>query len=399
MLVLLIIGIIYLMVMVLFLFGSMQLPMLFCNPSLSLHLLKDLGEEGNTSKDSLTEKEDPSVRFTVVIPFRNEAKNLPKLLESIKKLNYPPNLYEIIFIDDGSKDNSINIISESLKNQNITFDIILNKRFSASPKKDAITTAVKLSKFEWILTTDADCSLPINWLCAYDLIIKKRQPLLVAGPICFESNGSLLQEFQQMDGFSLQLATMGGFGLDRPFLCNGANLAYKKEAFNALDGFVNNNHIASGDDIFIMDKIKRSFPGKLEYLKSQDAIVTTQSVKSWKEVIKQRIRWASKTTKQKEFSSKALGILIFLTNSLLLAGAIWILFEKEYTSLFLTFVVLKVGIDVIVLNLAANFFGRKLNPIMFLMSSLLYPFISVIVVFGSFIGTYEWKGRKFEKNP
>ena len=375
MLVFLIVGIVYFALMVFLLLGSFKI--------LSFP----------------TEKETSTTKFSIIIPFRNEAKKLPKLLESILQLNYPSNLYEIIFIDDASEDDSVDLISKTLKGHSIYFDIVENNRFSASPKKDAITTAIKISKFDWIVTTDADCVLPANWLRAYDTIIDKKKPQLVAGPVCFESDGSLVQEFQQMDGFSLQMATMGGFGLKNPFLCNGANLAYKKEAFNALDGFADNNHIASGDDIFIMDKIEHSYPDKMEYLKSRDAIVTTYPVQSWNAIFKQRIRWASKTTKQKKLSAKVLGILIFLTNILLLLGVLWVVFEREDISLFISFIILKLGIDFIVISTSAKFFQKKLKIFSFLVSSVLYPLISVIVVFGSIFGTYEWKGREFKKNP
>tara|TARA_R110002124_G_scaffold120895_6_gene278961 strand:+ start:19762 stop:20889 length:1128 start_codon:yes stop_codon:yes gene_type:complete len=375
MLVILIIGIIYFAVMAFFLYGSLRIPVF------------------------ATDKTNTTTEFSIVIPFRNEAENLPKLLDSIKRLNYPSHLYEVIFIDDASTDNSIALISQTLKGHDIYFDIIQNNRFSASPKKDAITTAVKLASFEWILTTDADCVLPVNWLYAYHTIITHRNPQLIAGPICFESNGSLLEEFQQMDGFSLQIATMGGFGLKNPFLCNGANLAYKKEAFNALDGFVDNNHIASGDDIFIMGKIERNYPEKIEYLKSRDAIVVTRSVQSWKAVLKQRIRWASKTTKQKSLGTKALGFLIFFTNVLLFIGFALIFFKIEHASLYISFLVLKIGIDFVVLWTAAKFFQKPLNFLMFMASSVLYPLVSTLVVLGSLFGQYEWKGREYRKNP
>ena len=99
-------------------------------------------------------------RFSVIIPFRNEAENLPILLKSIENLNYPPELFEVIFVNDASEDISEKIISEAIKKSRFSIKLFQNKRISNSPKKDAISEAIKNSNFEWIVTTDADCELP-----------------------------------------------------------------------------------------------------------------------------------------------------------------------------------------------------------------------------------------------
>ena len=55
-------------------------------------------------------KISPETKFSVIIPFRNEAENLKSLMHSISLLNYPKELYEILFIDDDSEDDSVNLI-------------------------------------------------------------------------------------------------------------------------------------------------------------------------------------------------------------------------------------------------------------------------------------------------
>ena len=53
----------------------------------------------------------PKTTFSVIIPFRNEAKNLPKLLESVQSLKYPKHLFEVIFVNDFSEDDSVYLIN------------------------------------------------------------------------------------------------------------------------------------------------------------------------------------------------------------------------------------------------------------------------------------------------
>jgi len=77
-------------------------------------------------------------RFSVIIPFRNEAKNLPQLLESIQSLKYPKHLFEVIFVNDFSEDDSVHIISSNLSNKpsnSIDFSIINNISKTKAQKK------------------------------------------------------------------------------------------------------------------------------------------------------------------------------------------------------------------------------------------------------------------------
>ena len=60
---------------------------------------------GFTKVPVYTKKEvTPKTTFSILVPFRNEAENLPILLESISKLKYPTNLFEVLLIDDASEE-------------------------------------------------------------------------------------------------------------------------------------------------------------------------------------------------------------------------------------------------------------------------------------------------------
>ena len=337
------------------------------------------------------------IRFSILIPFRNEAENLPNLLKTIAKLNYPSELFEIIFVNDASEDNSESIISAAIERSKFSLKRIQNKRVSNSPKKDAISEAIKNANFEWIVTTDADCELPENWLKTLDAFIQKNNPLMVCGPVIYKSNGSFIENFQQLDGWSLQTVTIGSFGLGKPMLSNGANLAYKKDAFLNVNGFSGNDHIASGDDIFLLEKIKKAFPKQVHFLKSKDFIVSTKPQQTWKEVINQRIRWASKTSKQKNIVSILLGMLVFLVNISIIALPFIMLFNSENLLIYTSLLFFKILTDYIILKQAALFFNKEILPWKFLWQPFLYAVIVMLVVLGSFGGNYSWKGRTFKK--
>lgn len=375
-----IIGIIYLAILAWLFLGSLQVKEFF-------------------SEESDVEK----TKFSIIIPFRNEAENLPELLDSILKLNYDTELFEVIFVDDDSKDDSAeliaNVISASLNDhQNkIQYKIIKNIRKSNSPKKDAITIAVSEAKNDWIVTTDADCVFPVNWLEIFHSFIIKKQPLFIAAPVGLLSQKPLIGRYQLFDLLSLQTVTMGSFGAKYPLLCNGANLCYKKEIFNRLNGYEGNNHIASGDDIFLLEKAKKTFPDKVHYLKAKEAIVLTKTESKWTHLIAQRVRWASKTSAQENILSKIIGMVVFACNLLVISGLIIGFINTNYLSLFLVFWMAKILADYLFIISTASFFGSKIPFYKFIISSILYSVITIIVVFKSLFGTYSWKGRAFKK--
>ena len=169
--------------------------------------------------------------FTVIIPFRNEAENLPALLNSIAELNYQNSLFEIILVNDDSEDISKEIVSKFMSTSALDITLIENERQSNSPKKDAISSAIKISKYDWIITTDADCVLPKYWLDSLDVFVQQNDVKMVVGPVTYHQVNGFLQHFQLLDFLSLTGSTIAGFGINKPFLCNGANLGYKKSLF------------------------------------------------------------------------------------------------------------------------------------------------------------------------
>ena len=348
-----------------------------------------------------TNSKTAKTSFSVIIPFRDEAENLPNLLKSVLALEYPKDLVEFIFVDDASSDTSVEIINKLQfilsKNEEITktnLRVISNIRASNSPKKDAITTAITTAKNNWIITTDADCILPIKWLLTLDAFIQQNKPKMVVAPVNYIVENTSLEQFQLLDFMSLQGTTIGGFGIDFPFLCNGANLAYKKEEFFKENGFKGNNSIASGDDIFLFEKFLLADKKGVQFLKSKDAIVATFPVKTSAALINQRIRWASKTSRLKSNKVKLIGLLVFLIN----LSIIFSVFLSNNIVIILLPLTLKITIDLMLFVPTIYFYNHKESFIKwYLFSSILYPFFSVFIVFKSFFYKYNWKGRIFKK--
>ena len=334
--------------------------------------------------------------FSVIIPFRNEAKNLPNLLASINQLNYSSELVEFIFVDDDSSDNSVEIINSYSENHpEIT--IIKNQRTSNSPKKDAITIAIKKAKNDWIVTTDADCMLPKNWLQRIDAFIQKHNCNMLVAPVSYRSNSTFLEQFQRLDFMSLQASTIASFGLKIPFLANGANFIYKKEVFEKVNGFSGNSETASGDDVFLLEKFLKFDFKKVRYLKSKEAIVQTFPVSSFSELIQQRVRWASKTANYTLVTGKIIGILVLVGNSILAIAPLLILLKIMAFKTYVSFFLLKLFFDYLLLEKMAIFEDKKIDFTTYLKSSILYPYVTLLIFTTSLFKNYQWKERVFKK--
>ncbi|TRX00592.1 glycosyltransferase family 2 protein [Flavobacterium gawalongense] len=331
----------------------------------------------------------PKTKFSIIIPFRNEAENLPVLLDSLSKLNYPMELFEVILVDDESTD--------GFKIQNLKFKVSVIKiiQVSNSPKKDAIVTAMQIVNTNWIITTDADCVANKNWLLTLDNYIQLHAVSMIAGAVTYDCNDSFLHHFQQLDLASLQGATIGSFGIKKEFMCNGANFAYTKSFFQELNGFNGNDGIASGDDVFLLQKAIAQFPEKVHYLKSENTIVITKPLNDWKSLFYQHVRWASKTSSYQSSFGKGLGVLVFMGNLCWILGVgSWVLGLFALPNIFLMFLS-KFTVDAVLIY-KANRFLNKSKIRYLILSSLLYPFFSVSVALYSLFGKYEWKGRKFK---
>ena len=137
-------------------------------------------------------------------------------------------------------------------------------------------TAIGLAKGNLIVTTDADCIVQPEWLQTIASYYEEFGPVFIAAPVVYTNplHGDsffkkLLKIFQSLDFITLQGIT--GASVYKKFhnMCNGANLAYEKKVFNEVGGFEGIDQIASGDDMLLMHKIQKIYPGRIQYLKSR----------------------------------------------------------------------------------------------------------------------------------
>ncbi len=347
----------------------------------------------------------PSTKISVIIPARNEEKNIKACLDSICTQTYPMHLFEVLVVDDHSTDHTAAIVKSFVAKR---VKLLSLEEFTGdtlnSYKKKAIEIAVGQSTGELIVTTDADCLVNENWLQTIAAFYETHQPVFIAAPVSINCGFKFIEMFQALDFAMLQGITGASVHKKIHSMCNGANLAYTKKAFEEVGGFAGIDHIASGDDMLLMHKINKSYPGKLMYLKSKAAIVQTAPVRSVGEFLNQRIRWASKADKYDDKRIFAVLLLVYLVNMLLMALPIiafvtniqYSIFNFQFSiwALWGFLLLVKTITELIFLYPVAKFFGKQSMLWMF---PLMQPFHIIYTIIAGWLGkfgSYSWKERK-----
>jgi poly-beta-1,6-N-acetyl-D-glucosamine synthase len=334
----------------------------------------------------------PQTRISVIIPARNEEENIGLLLQALQQQTYPKELFEIIVVDDHSADKTAAIVQQFPSIQLLQ----LKEDGINSYKKKAIETGIAIATGDLIVTTDADCVPPKEWLRVIAGFKETTHAVFIVAPVMLRpishspagERRSILSVFQQLDFMVLQGITAASVYKKIHSMCNGANLANDVHGFRGID------HIASGDDMLLMHKIGKQYPGRIHYLKSKEVIVATQPMKTWKEFFNQRIRWASKASQYDDKRIVVLLWLVYLFNLSFLALLVAGFWNYPYWVYAMIYWVLKTFVELPFCNSIAEFFHQQRVIGYFFFLQPLHIFYTIISGLLGQFGKYEWKGRR-----
>lgn len=348
----------------------------------------------------------PTTNISVIIAARNEEANIGRCLKSIIRQTYPAHLFEIIVVDDHSDDHTAGLVEryeqkniKLIRLQEVIGSVVLN-----SYKKKAIETGIRNSSGKLIVTTDADCVALPGWLLSIADFYEKNKCAFIAAPVLISPKATFLELFQALDFMTLQGITGAAVHRNLLTMCNGANLAYERTAYEAVDGFKGIDVLASGDDMLLMHKIYEKFPDRIGFLKSPEAIIQTKAQPSLSDFFNQRIRWASKADKYNDKRLLPVLLVVYLLNVLFVAMPVFhmaIPYNLEVLSInfslldiWLVMIVCKTVVEIIFLIPVARFF--KCTNLLFAFP-LMQPFHIVYTVIAGWLGKfgkYNWKDRE-----
>ena len=340
-----------------------------------------------------------NITISVVICCKNEQENLPFLLHSIE--SQVLDIEQIIFANDNSTDETLKILQDfSKKFPNIKF--FTTNGFG---KKNALKEAMQLVENEYVITFDADCVVPQNYFLLVKNFLAQNQPDLMIGGVFFgeqrvairlhsgnkkqRQRGSFFFNLQALEFASLIASCVSTALAGIPIMCNGANLAFRKEIWQNAENQLVENEV-SGDDVFLLHYVKK-IGGKILFIKEKNAFVETFAAKNFKEFLRQRQRWASKSRSYSDKQTIFVALLVFMINFLLLFSAVVAFFSATIFKLFLFAFFFKMLLDSILLVPFLTFTNQKKLIKYIPILSIIYPFYIIFTAIFGIFGKIKWK--------
>ena len=226
---------------------------------------------------------DLRIDISVIICARNEERTIGVLLDEL--MRQICRAKEIIVVDDGSVDRTADIVA--------SFPAVKLIRTSGIGKKRALKLGVEAATCDLIVCTDADCSVSDTWLQSIASCFATYNPSLIIAPVRMTANHTCWQQLQAVEFLSLAAVTAGSALSGHPTMCNGANLAFRREVWlRSFDDLKMEE--PSGDDMFFMMYCKKQGES-IRYLKSPEAMVSIAPNETFTQFFNQRRRWVSKS--------------------------------------------------------------------------------------------------------
>lgn len=321
--------------------------------------------------------------LTVLVPLRNEAKNLPKLLDCLRRSNVKPARW--IFINDHSNDEGKTVFESHSRELSVEW---ISLPEGQQGKKEALRFGMSFVTTKWVLTMDADVTFDSSYFASIQELPEADLWILLA----ILTAESPLNQWQEVDLHMMNATNVGLYGVFRPVICSGANLLFQLEVYRQVDDWDAHKNISSGDDIFTLRAFRRA-KRDVRLISEPSLAVFSPTTRGLWGFMNQRLRWIGKTTRVKDHFASFLGVLQTLISLLFVVVVAKLLAEQNLETLFV-FLVVKAFIEWFVF--APYFFRFKrfgpwvMLPIIQWLAPLYHGLLWALIPWVS----PQWKGRR-----
>jgi len=338
---------------------------------------------------------------SVVVAARNEEQNIGNLLAELVDQTYPKAMYEMIIVNDESNDGTGEII-DRFANQYENIKHIRTTRQTVNgltAKKNALNQGIQKSTGEIILSTDADCHVKPTWIETMASYFTKNIGMVIGFSQLGNKNYnySFFERLQAVDFLSLMAAAQGASNINFPLAVSGQNIAYRKDAFTAVGGFEKIKHRISGDDVLLLQLIRKYTNWKIRFAPSEKAFNWTEPEKTIKSFLNQRKRWASNGSYQIRLNI----IFFFFITSVFFANLTFVLGLPIY---FLCFDTIRIPLICLLAKFMIELLTTLKGSLVFHRTDLIkyFPIWTILqppyVIFTGLMGTlgrFIWKDRSY----
>lgn len=216
------------------------------------------------------------IEASIIVPAYNEGGTISDCLNSLLAQNYPVDKYEIIIVNDGSIDNTEDIVRDFAEEHS---HVVLVSKDNGG-KGSAQNFGLKYAKGNLVLITDADTIVPSKWIITMTEELHEAHVVVGGCYLYLPAKASILEKIQNAQ--YLISFKYGGFkGVPR----SGGNIGFKKAVANNLNGF--NEAIRSTTADFVRRAQAKGYAIGF----NPSIAVQTRGISKFTEFIKQKLRW------------------------------------------------------------------------------------------------------------
>lgn len=215
------------------------------------------------------------INISVISTIKNEEKSIEMLLKSLECQSKVPD--EIIVVDGGSTDKSIDIIENFAKNSVLSIKIIIGNGLNIAEGRNL---AIKNAKNELIACVDADCKVNINWLENLIKPFEENHDSVDVVSGWYEPYATT--EFEKLAGVLLFPKIERVLKRPTKFLPSSRSIAFKKKCWQEVGGYPEDLYTA--EDTLFDIKLKKN-GCKFEF--SKDAVVQWKVRPNFRALFKQ----------------------------------------------------------------------------------------------------------------
>jgi glycosyltransferase involved in cell wall biosynthesis len=268
------------------------------------------------------------IPISVIVCAKNEEENVKKFIPILAEQNYPD--FEIIVIDDASSDDTLELL-EAFEKQYSNIRLVKVENIEAfwGNKKFALTLGIKAAKKPYLLFTDADCyPSSKDWIMEMSSQFTAQKTIVLGYGAYEKIAGSFLNKIIRFETMLTAVQYFSWAKMGHPYMGVGRNLAYKKEEFFNVNGFIDHMKIRSGDDDLFINQAAK---GKNTTIcSSAESFTYSKPKTSFKDWFTQKRRHVSTAGFYKGFDRMQLGIFYISQLLFLLLPIVLLAFQFQW---------------------------------------------------------------------
>jgi glycosyltransferase involved in cell wall biosynthesis len=249
---------------------------------------------------------------SVIVCAKNEEENVKKFIPLLAEQNYPD--FEIVLIDDASSDETLEVFEQfETQYPNVRLVKVKNNEAFWGNKKYALTLGIKSAKKDYLLFTDADCyPTSKDWITAMTSQFTLNKTIILGYGAYEKIERSLLNKIIRFETLLTAIQYFSWAKAGFPYMGVGRNLAYKKEEFFNVNGFIDHIQVRSGDDDLFINQAANKTNITIAY--APDSFTYSKPKESYKDWFTQKRRHVTTANHYKFFDKFQLAL--FYTSQL-----------------------------------------------------------------------------------